>query len=97
MATYAELNSLYSDSDLQVKISTACVIKAHALLSTGGATAGQKALANEIFTSPSTITSKITKYVLAEHKDLSVAQIQGASDTAVQTAVDTALDALVGV
>lgn len=100
MATYQELRSLFNDSDLLEKVEVATVIAANDLLATTPTTA-QKAWAAQVFASPKTEAQKALMAVLAENSGLTVAQIQGATDTAVQTNVDGVasilVDALAGV
>lgn len=96
MATYAELNGLYSNGDLMVKVSVACVIKAHSLLQ-GTPSADQKTIAKAILENPPGYAKTVIKYVLAANANATPTQITDATDSTVQTHVDAAINALVGV
>ena len=94
MATYLELQSLFNDNDLTLRVRAATVIAANNLLS-GAPTAADRAFAASVFASPSGISHQVLMAVLAENKASTVAQIQGASDAALQTNVDSVIPALV--
>ncbi len=94
MATYTELRQLFSDDELRNKVTTACIIAAHELLS-GTPTAADKAFAETVFSSPDAVGDKILMAVLAANKDATVSGIQGATDSAIQTAVDAVIPAMV--
>jgi len=100
MATYLEVRQLFNDSDLLNKVTVAVVIAANNLLS-GTPTAAEKAWAAEVFSRPGIAGKQAVMAVLAENNALSVAAIQGASDSAIQsgvnTVVSTLVDALAGV
>lgn len=100
MATYTELRSLFSDSDLMEKVEVAVVIAANDIITTTPTTA-EKAWASTVFASPKGEASKAVMAVLADNSALSVAAIQGATDVAIQTKVDAIVpilvDALAGV
>ncbi len=90
MATYSELRSLFSDDDLRHRVETAVIIAAEAELSASpgsveGRAWGLMALRN---TSGWGRTGFLS--VLASNKAATVAVIQGASDSTIQTNVDAA-------
>ncbi len=92
MATLQELSGLYGDGDLINKISAAIIIKANDYLTNvGTATAAEKAWAAKAFLSPQTEADRVLKAVLAQNAGLSVAAIQGAADSAIQTNVNDAV------
>lgn len=95
MATYQELFDLRSNSGLRNKVAVACVKKAQALLELTPPTADQVAWASSTLANPIAQADKIFAYVLAANSSFTVAQIQGAADTAIQTNVDAAADALI--
>ncbi len=95
MATYQELFDLRSDSSLRNKVAVACVKKAQALLAGGTPTANEVARASSTLSSPIAQADKLFAYVLAANSAATVSQIQNATDTAIQTNVDTAADALI--
>lgn len=105
MATYLELKSLFSDSDMQDKIQTAVAIAAQTILSGDDTsdppwdqTAGQHDLrvkwANAALNSTSATADQMLKYVLAANNGLSVSAIQSAADSAFQSNVNEAVDGL---
>jgi len=96
MATYAEIRELFSDSDLLTKVQVSVVIAANDLVS-GSPTAAETIWASSVFGNPIPEAKKAMMAVLAENKDLTVAQIQGATDSGVQTQVDAIVPTLVGV
>jgi len=100
MATLQELRSLFNDSDLLEKVEAATVIAANDLLS-GTPTADQKAWAAAVATNPNAEAKKALMFVLASNAGVTVSQIQGAADTAIQASVDAVAqvlaDALAGV
>ena len=100
MATYTELRSLFNDSDLLEKIDTAVVIAANNLIN-GTPTAADKAWISAVLGDPRAEAEKALMVVLASNSGASVATIQGATDVAIQTNVDTVVpilvDALAGV
>ena len=94
MATYKELRTLFGDSDLMERTEVAVVIAANNMLA-GTPTAAQKAWAAEVFMSPLPAARKALMAVLASNKSVSIAQIQGASDSAIQGQVDAVASVLV--
>ena len=96
MATYTELRQLFNNDDLRNRVATACLIYAHGLLS-GTPTDAQKAFAEKVFNDPDAVGRKIMMGVLAANKAATTAQIQTASDSAIQTQVDNILPNFVGV
>ena len=95
MATYAELFDLNSDDALRNKIAVAVVVKAQELIDGGSPTTAEITWANDAIGNPQSKASAIMNYVLAANKAATVAQIQGAADSAIQANVDTAVDALI--
>jgi len=95
MATYLELFTLRGDSDLQDRMAVACAIKAQILIDAGSLTANAKAWVNETLQSPVGKANEIINYVLAVNSSATIANIQGASDSALQSNVSDAVDALI--
>ncbi len=99
MADYLELRNLFNDGDLTNRVAVAAVISINTILS-GAPTAKDRAYASLIFSNPQAEAQKILMSVLAANKGSSVAQIQSASDAALQTNVDSTvlvlIDALAG-
>lgn len=94
MATYLELRGLFSDADLSNKLDIALIVSANDLLS-GAPTAAQQKWAAHVFNSPRGESQKALMAVLAKNKALTSAQIQGATDSAIQAQVDSVVDTLV--
>lgn len=95
MASYLELQSLFSDSDLQDRVAVAAVKKAQTLLDGGAPTANEVAWASGALQSPRETGLKLLKYVLAKNSGADVTTIQGATDATIQANVDTAADVLI--
>jgi hypothetical protein len=96
MADYLELFSLASDSDLQDRIAVAITIEAQAILSTiPTPDAAHVQWASSSMSNTQNMAKNVLKMVLAANKSLAVAQIQGASDAAIQANVNELIEALV--
>ncbi len=95
MADYAALFNIRNDSAIRNKVAVAATVKAHALMSAVSPTPDEVVWANSALSNTESMASKLLKYVLAANKGLTIAQIQGASDPAIQTNVDEAADALI--
>lgn len=96
MATYIQLyDELQSDSALRNKVAVACCIKAQALIDLASPTAAQITWASNALAAPATAAAKLLPYVLAANNTLTLAQIQGASDSAIQSGVNAAVDKLI--
>ena len=93
MATYTEIRSLFQDSALLNRTGVATIVAANALLG-GAPTAASKAYAAACFADPEGEARKVLMAVLAANKALTVAQIQGVTDTNLQTAVDAVVPML---
>ena len=94
MASLQELRTLFNDSDLLEKVEVATVIAANNLLAVTPNSA-QKAWAATVFSNPIIEANKALMAVLAENSGLTVVQITGAADTAIQAGVDGVVDTLV--
>ncbi len=101
MATYAELFDLFNgESGLKNKISVACTIKAADIVTkiiedianeTTLVTVAEKAWAVSVFENPQGMAEKVMKFLVADNNALTIEQITGASDSAIQTKVDASL------
>ena len=94
MATYEELLTAESNDNLNRKVRVAVIIAAETVRTEDVATpnhADRLLWAKAVFQSPSTEASRMVWAVLAQNKDATFAQIVGASDASVQTAVDAAV------
>lgn len=97
MATLTELTSLLGDPGaLEPKIRGALLIEAQIIVANGSATAAQKAWAKACFEDVNQFRGAALAAVLAANNTATFAQIQGAADSAVQTAVHAAIPILTG-
>ena len=94
MATYAELYDLRVDDDLRHKVAVAAVVAAQTKLA-GTPTAAEAEWARGVVASPDGTATQLVNLVLAANKGLTVAAIQSAADSAVQTNVDALVDGLI--
>ncbi len=90
MATYEELFSIRADSNLTDKVAIAIAIKADAIRAE--ATPVQLAIDWANTVNPVSEAQSLMWALLASNKDTSLGNITGASDAAIQTAVDAAID-----
>jgi hypothetical protein len=96
MASYAELYNLATeDAALAQKIAAACAIAATAIWSEDGGTnnhANRLIWARQVFANPVSQSSRMLWVVLGANSSATKAQIAGASDATIQTAVNAAVD-----
>jgi hypothetical protein len=95
MATYAELLTASSNEVLINKIRVAVVIAAETVRTEAGTTpkhAERLVWAKQVFANPDAEARRMIWAVLAQNKAVTLAAIIGATDAAVQTAVDAAVD-----
>lgn len=95
MATYSELYNLRSNNDLQNKIAVACVVAAEKIRLESTTTPNninRLKWAKAVFENPVMVVERMMWTVLAQNKAATIAAITGASDTAIQAAVDDAVN-----
>ncbi len=95
MATYEELFGLRNNSALKNRVTSSVVIAAETVmneLDTVPNHANRLIWAKAVFANPSAEADRMFWAVLAANSDASVAQIEGASDAAIQTNVDDHID-----
>lgn len=95
MATYLELYELRADVDLRYRVTVAVAVKAQALIDGGTPTTAEITWADAALKNPVAKAIEILNYILAANKSATVSNITGAADTAIQTNVDAAVDALI--
>lgn len=95
MATYTELFNLRSDGALKNRVVTAVIVKAQNLIDAASPTATQIDWAEAAIANPVGKAVEILNYVLAANKDADVSAIQSATDDAIQSNVDAAVDVLI--
>lgn len=94
MATYIELIGLSADSTLKQRVTVACVIAANVIATEDPATvnhANRLEWGKRVYANPESMSSQMLWSVLAQNSSLTVAQINSASDAAIQTAVNNAI------
>lgn len=97
MATLTEITELLGDpGGLGPKIRGALLVEANLIVGNAAATEAQKAWARACFAEPSQFAAQALSAVLAANTGFTKAQIQGAADSAVQTAVHNAMPTLTG-
>ena len=99
MATYLELRQVSTDSDLQDKVTVAITVAANAILNEDPGTsnhANRLIWAKDAFNNPRGLMPGVMAAVISANKDAIVANILGASDATIQTAVDAAVDLFAG-
>ena len=95
MATYTELYELRNDSAIKNKVVTACIIAAETVMNELGTVdnhVNRLLWAKGVFANPSAEANRMYMAILAANSDLSVAQIQGASDSAIQANINDHID-----
>lgn len=93
MATYVELYGLaQTDSVLRQKVTVACIVAAEAIMAEDAGTANHAnrlIWAQSVFANPTTEAIRMTFAALAANNAATVAQIQSATDAAIQTIVNS--------
>lgn len=95
MATYQELRGLFAHNELKNKVEVACIVAAETIR---GEDAGVTNHTNRLlwakaaFASPRAVAGQMMMALLAANKDAATAAITGATDSAIQTKVDAAVD-----
>jgi len=100
MATYLELYAAAgagANPALQQQIVVAITIKAELISTLPTPTAAQKAWAVAALKSPTDYLPTVMHFILAQYAAQTMATIQAATDAQVQTAVNSAVDTLLGV
>ena len=100
MATYVELHAIRNSvavAPLMQKISIAVAIKANLIAKLPTPTPAQKAWALAALANPESQQQIVLNYILADNNTATSVAITGAADATVQTAVNAAVDTLLGV
>lgn len=95
MATYAELLTASANDALRQKVLVACVIGAEVVRNESSGTTNHTnrlTWAKGVFAAPERARDGMMWAVLAQNAAATLAQITGASDATVQTAVNAAID-----
>ena len=100
MATYLELYTLRGNPDLRQKIEVALTIAADTIRSEGAGVNGHPlriAWAKQVLNGLQGESEKALRMLLAVNRGANTTQIQGASDSAIQSNVDSIINILAGV
>jgi hypothetical protein len=95
MATYAELRSAEENDVLRIKVREACLVAATTIMAEATSVpnnAQRIKWAKQVFESPESAAAAMLPVVIAQSRASTFAQITTASDAAVQTAVDSAVN-----
>ena len=93
MATYEELSALFSNDALKNKVAVACAIVAADIIAEEPGTANRRAWAKKAAANPAFAANDIYAAVLGANAELESAQIAGASEAAIKTAVENIVTA----
>ena len=97
MATYAELFALSQNGPLKDKVAVACIVAAEIIrteLTSVPNHAARLIWARKALENPDAVATAALRAALVQNNALTVAQITGATDVALQTAVNNAVDLL---
>jgi len=94
MAFYTDLRGLFNDDELKNRVDIAVIVAASDLI-LGAPTINDNKWAAAALGNTRQESIKAFKAVVAVNKDMTIAQITGASDAALQTAVDNVVSSLV--
>lgn len=95
MATYTELFGLRANDALRNRITVACIIAAEAVRVENESTANHAnrlLWAKSVFANPLAESDRMLWAVLAQNAAITLAQITGATDAQIQTAVNNAVN-----
>jgi uncharacterized membrane protein YeiH len=93
--TLAEMQGLFADAGLLPKVQAACVVACEAIRTEAAVTANHTARvawAKAALADPTAVGGGVLRAVLAQNAGLTVAQAQAASDAALQSAVNNAIN-----
>ena len=99
MATLLELLKAAQNDDLKQKVRAACMIAANMIMKEDPPPvnhAVRLAWARSVYENPEAIGKKMLWAVIAQNNAVALSAITGASDAAVQTAVNAAVDLFAG-
>lgn len=99
MATYLEIYILRTDVNLLNRISVAIMVACELVRTESNNVPlhqNRIAWAQQAVNDPESYATRALALLLAQNKDLTVAQIQGVSDAAIQTAVNSLINILTG-
>lgn len=95
MATYDELKDAMENATLQTRMRIACMVAADIIRTEGSGVANhtvRMAWAKATFQDPTSAAASMIRAVVIQNRALTLAQIIGATDAGMQTAVNAAVD-----
>ena len=95
MATYNEIYRLHNESELINKVTVACIVAAETIMGEVDTTPNHEnrlTWAASVFGNPKNEAERMYWAILAANVDLTVIQITGATDSAIQTQVNAHVD-----
>ena len=95
MATYTELYGLHNDSALKNRVTVACIVAAEVVMDEAPATANHAnrlTWAASVLASPQAEATRMYWALLAANKDMTVENIQQATDAQIQSQVEAHID-----
>lgn len=95
MATYLELQAITTDPEMLKRVETAIAIAGYNLISSGGATANDRAWAKYVLYNPIPEAEKAWRYIIAKNSAMDIVAITGVTDAQIQTQVNLVVPALV--
>jgi len=95
MADYKDLRAKFNDTALRNRVEVAIIVEAQGLAIKAGATAEETTWAGRALGSPRREAEKALMFVLAANKDVTISQIDGADDAALQAQTALVIPALV--
>ena len=94
MATLTELVTLFSNSELRNRVTSAAIIKAQATIADATAPAARKTWAEAALANTGSTVEMLFKYIIAANSAAPLSAITGASDEDVKSAVNAAVDSV---
>lgn len=98
MASYLELIDVYDNAEFRKRVMVACVVSAEIIRAEPVNTpkhAERVVWAKDAYLDPATAAKGLVWSVLAQNKQFTTQQILGATDSALQAAVNVAIDGVV--
>jgi hypothetical protein len=92
MATLTELVTLFNNSTLRNRVTSAAIIKAQVTIADATAPAARKTWVEAALANTSGTVEMLFKYILAANSAAELSAITGAADADVQMAVNNAVD-----
>ena len=92
MATYTELFDLRHNEVLRNRVTVACMVAAEKVMAEDPPVAIRRKWAVAAFENPEAWGQRALRFLLAQNRELTTAQLTGATDAAIQTAVDATVN-----